>query len=474
MRHTQEFSDFVTAHLNDEPSSLRLAFHGKKVPGVDDVESAILQVECRRKFRRKLGETLRAFPDFFFPSKLVAEQSTSDLMARFHAGIVSQWLRQSMGDEQSAKRKGLRLADLTAGLGIDIFHLAALPEVESALAVEIAPRHAEALEFNAAGLGLSHKVKVICADCRNVVAEDSSSEDGTANVAEVPLWDMAFIDPARRDDNGKKVFMLADCKPDLIGMLPDILRKTPRLFVKLSPIIDITEVTRNLPCRSVLVTGTVTECKEVLALVDPEYARQGLQPKVECVTVFTEAERGENYNEEKEGALGFTSRVLSSPDFSSLEISGEYPMPECGMPSVGDFVFEPYPAVMKPGAGSAAAICARLGVRKIAPNTHLYYLGAEEDSLPESRAKELNRYGRLMKVEKVLPYSSKEIKTLYKTYPVAELKTRNFKVKGHGETMKASELQRKLKIKDGSTTTRIFAVTDLTSTPRLIVTKRMD
>lgn len=493
MRLTQEFIDFVTAHLNDEPSSLRLAFYGKDISGVEDIESAVLQVECRRRYRRKLAGTLSRFPDFFFPSKLVAEQSTSDLMARFHTMVAADWLaishtERARSDSDPSRSSRLvtpgpgpspryRLADLTAGLGIDIFHLAALPEVENALAVEIDPAHAEALGFNGAGLGLEGKIDVLCADCHDVVedkigglcADTPDMIPAPALESTAHVWDLVFIDPARRDGNGRKVFMLADCRPDLLAMLPDILRKSRLLFVKLSPMIDITEVTRNLPCRRVIVTGTTTECKEVLALVDPVFAARGLSPRVECVTVFGEKnEGGEKEVFAEGGDAGGKDKGL---DFSSLEISGEYPSPGYGMPSSDDYIFEPYPAVMKPGASSAGAVCARLGVSKIAPNTHLYYLKADKEIVPRALDRGLHLFGHMMAVEKILPYSSKEIRNLYKSYPVAEIKARNFRVKGRGEALKASELQRKLKIKDGPTDIRIFAVTDLGSTPWLIVTR---
>lgn len=96
------FYDWVAAHSADDTSKLRFKYAGKT--GDIDYADAILQIDCRRKYARKLSATLAAAKQFYFPDTLSGEQSTSDLLASFHASLVS--------DADV-------VADLTAGLGID-------------------------------------------------------------------------------------------------------------------------------------------------------------------------------------------------------------------------------------------------------------------------------------------------------------------------------------------------------------------
>lgn len=120
--------DWVNAHIDDDPIKLRLKFAGK-IPCLD---MALIQIECRRKAKKKLAETLQC-KEFIFPTRLSEEQCTSDTLAAFHASLVND---------------GATVVDLTAGLGIDAFHIAR--KAASVTAVEQEPVIAEALRHNAA------------------------------------------------------------------------------------------------------------------------------------------------------------------------------------------------------------------------------------------------------------------------------------------------------------------------------------
>ena len=81
-------------------------------------------------------------------------------------------------------------------------------------------------------------VETICADCRDYL---ESVPDGRFDI------DIAFIDPARRDADGGRVFGIRDCEPDILTMLPLLRRKVRTLIVKLSPMLDVTRTLRDLP-----------------------------------------------------------------------------------------------------------------------------------------------------------------------------------------------------------------------------------
>ena len=83
MTDCKEFFEWVRTHIADNPSALRLKY--SRCNDGFDYEAAITQIECRRKFGKKLAATLTAFPDFYFPSVLSGEQATADVVAQFHA-----------------------------------------------------------------------------------------------------------------------------------------------------------------------------------------------------------------------------------------------------------------------------------------------------------------------------------------------------------------------------------------------------
>ena len=107
---TETYYQWIESHLSDDPAALRLKFAHRHDDGIDYAD-AITQIECRRKFGKKLADTLASYPHFRFPSVLAGEQSTSDTLAAWHSSLVPE---------------GIAAADLTAGLGIDVFHICLL------------------------------------------------------------------------------------------------------------------------------------------------------------------------------------------------------------------------------------------------------------------------------------------------------------------------------------------------------------
>ena len=210
----ERFWAWVEAHNNDDPAKLRLAWHGRE-PWIDD---AVRQIECRRKYRRKLQYEI-SYDRFYFPTSLSGEQSTGDELARIHAAMIPSGAHT--------------IVDLTSGLGVDAMTIARATGVH-VVAVERDSVVSAALRHNAGVVGAD--VETICADCRDYL---ESVPDGR--------FDIAFIDPARRDADGGRVFGISDCEPDILTMLPLLRRKVRTLIVKLSPMLDVTRTLRDLP-----------------------------------------------------------------------------------------------------------------------------------------------------------------------------------------------------------------------------------
>lgn len=328
----------------------------------------ILQDECRRRAARKLAATLLCAPGFRFPTALSAEQCTSDALAEFHASLI--------GD-------GARVTDLTAGLGIDAFHLAR--KAERVVAMDLDPKVAQALGENAKALGLSN-FEAHCGDCREWLAE----YDG-------PRLDVAFIDPARRDDAGGRLYSLTQCRPDVTEMLPAISRVARRLLVKASPMLDISQTLRELPgTRRAYCIGTRNECKELL--LDIEFGYEG-PAEIVAATVGEE-----------------TRLTVMAADFDGRFAEGL---------EVGDRIGEPWPAVMK------ALSAGHIAGERLARSTALYRNPA--DDFP----------GEVYTVERIEEFSSSTVRRLAREGVDASVATRNF-------PLSADELRKRLKARENS------------------------
>lgn len=279
---------------------------------------------------------------------------------------------------------GLRIADLTCGLGIDAFHLAR--HAAEVTAIELDTTVAGAIEPNARALGLNN-VTAVNADCKEWLRETESGS-----------FDVCFIDPARRGDDGRRLFSLHDCHPDVTELLPEIFRVSGRLIVKMSPMLDIDVILRELPgTERIYVLGTRGECKEIVA--DVSAAFEG-EPEIVIETV---------------GHPKFRFRKNELPE--ATEFGGEV--------KPGDTIGEPWPTIMK------ACPRAALSGRKLHPETHLW-LNPDKD-FP----------GKLYRVDSIEEFSSGNIKKLARQSIEASVAVKNLPIT-------AAELSKRLKVKESA------------------------
>lgn len=379
MKLTPQQIDWITAHSGDDTARLRLRHAGD--PGM---AHAIMQIECRRKAARKLHDTLRN-DGFVFPTALSAEQCTSDNIAAYHASLIA---------------PGETVLDMTAGLGIDAFHMAR--RAASVTAIEMNPPVAEAIEANAATLRLPN-VTAVQADCREWLEQCRLT------------FDTIFIDPARRGDRGQRLYSLADCQPDVTAMLPMIMRHCRRLIVKASPMLDLTRLAADLPGTTDMhVIGARDECKELVAVVSGD---SHASPRIHAVTL-----------------TDGTPRTLTFTSAEEKEAEAQYAEPRAGL-----MLYEPWPAAMKSGA--FRIMSQRYGAAMLHDNTHLYVSEADITDFPGSR----------YRIDELLPFSSSAIKTLARRRIGASVSVRNF-------DMTADTLRARLRCRESSST-RLIGVT---------------
>lgn len=384
------FRSFIEVNADSDVTSLRL----KYLTGPDRTmyDFAITQIECRQRYSKKLADTLAHFDDFLFPDILACEQSTSDAMASFHVGLV--------GNTPS-------LCDMTAGLGIDSLHIAATGT--EVTACEINPLRAEVLSYNAIGLGVGQLIRIRNTDSVEALKKGELSAD------------TLFIDPARRDSDGRRVFGISDCTPDLIAIEPYVARHFYRMVAKLSPMLDVSAVARSLSVvTDIYVIGTSTECRELVSISLPSVGQKDGNPTIHAVT-------------------------LSAQDTLSLSFNrAEEAEAQCifATPTKGDILIIPYPAIIKAGAFRFTA--EKYHLNKIAPNTHLYFTSEKSglESVP----------GQKILIEDVVEWRSKNIKRLKNLIPQGWITVKNF-------GMSADELRSRLGIRPGGTR-RIIGFTD--------------
>lgn len=315
--------------------------------------------------------------------------------------------------------KNGKVADLTGGLGVDSWAFSKVSD--EVLYNEMNPELAAAARHNFQALGATNIF------IRNCEATADSLEEILGDFKP----DVIFMDPARRDSVGKKVFLLEDCSPDVLKMLPQMFETSRFILLKISPMADITMVVERLDrtyesfldenhkggwngqwVREVHVVASCGECKELLILLDREW-RNGYS--------LTCREDG--------GTLTFTSEEIAGakavyPDSTFARI-----------------IFEPGKSLTK--AGVFNAVCERFGLVKLARFTHLYTIGEPlSDSELEQRTAPLKDFGKVFYVKEILPLNKASMKDVGKRYPHSEVSAKNI-------PMSSDELRVRLKVRSG-------------------------
>ena len=177
------------------------------------------------------------------PRAVNFQQCSSEGTARYKAGLLP---------------CGGRVADLTGGLGVDgwAFSLRSsrvwFNERDAALL--------DAVRGNFGALGVDN------AEFHGFDISPEASDWKESLAAFGP--DAVYLDPARRDAAGRKVFLLEECSPDAVALMPFLLTVSPLVMVKVSPMADITMLRRRLEpyLDEIHVIGSGGECKELLCL----------------------------------------------------------------------------------------------------------------------------------------------------------------------------------------------------------------
>ena len=118
--------------------------------------------------------------------------------------------------------------------------------------------------------------------------------------------DLVFIDPARRDEHGGRTYGIADCTPNVLDFIDELLEKTQRVMIKLSPMLDWRKAVEDIGRQyvsAVHIVSVANECKELLIEVISsrneeggmrnEKCEEAKEMKVICVNLLSNGGREE-------------------------------------------------------------------------------------------------------------------------------------------------------------------------------------
>ena len=309
-------------------------------------------------------------------------------------------------------RGGRRIADLTGGLGVDSWAFAQV--FREVLYNEMRPELADAAVHNFRELGVTNIQVRNCALVPSGMASADRPENGRT-VSEIlgPFRpDILFLDPARRAADGRKVFRLEDCQPDVLRLLPELLSACPRLLLKLSPMADITLVCNQLGCvREVHVVSADGECKELLLLLEAGWTGPHTLTVMEDGAVMgLGAEAPEPSLRDPTHTSPLRGCLWAPPSYVAEGGHGFGDL----CPQSFQLLFEPGKALLKAGAFDLPCT---FGLQKLGQHTHLY----TGEEIPEA----LKPFGKTYKILEALPLDKRSIKTIGQKYPRAEVTARN-------------------------------------------------
>ena len=337
-----------------------------------------------------------------------------------------------------------RMTDLTGGFGVDFSFTSCA--FASATYVERNAQLCHMVEHNLPLLGIDN-AKVVCADAVDYLST-------------LDMQTMIFLDPARRDQHGAKTVMLADCTPDVVQLLPQLLKKSRFTMLKLSPMLDWHKAVEDLQgtVREVHIVSVGGECKELLLVLSEEMESE---LKVFCADL--EAGGGSGEAGLSGGSSSSSSSSLSSepsfprtpsspsapshPSTHSLSASLFVYTPSSSRPAPNSklktqnskFLHEPNASIMK--AGCFDELAAAYGVSPVSRNSHLFLSAEPVDGFP----------GRSFSIERVTTLNKRELRQALAGIEKANIATRNF-------PLSVAELRKRLKLKDGGDV-YIFATT---------------
>ena len=361
-----EIQNYINANLNSDLHSLLL----KKSPFPDvSMQEIVQQIKGKQVAQKKFPFLLK--DGIIFPPQLSLEQSSSEKTAIYKSKIL----------------KGKKFIDLTSGFGIDAYYLS--ENFEEITLVEQNSELLQIVEHNWDVLG--KKAKFINQKLEDFLIENHEN------------FDVIYLDPARRDNQKNKVFLLEDLSPNILEIQEKLLSISKQIVIKLSPLIDLkylVSVLKNIS--RIDIVAVKNDVKEIVVFLTKENSKA-----IQCHCINLES-----------GESGFQFQFRDEENAHS-----EYAEPE-------KFIYIPNNTLLK--AGIFNLISEKFNLKKLHPNTHIYTSDTEID----------NFSGRVFEMEVI---EGKQIK-----------KKSQFNIISKNYPLKPEEIKKKYGLKDGGNDYLIF------------------
>ncbi|MDQ0475611.1 class I SAM-dependent methyltransferase [Chryseobacterium sp. MDT2-18] len=362
--------EFINANLKTDLHSLLL----KKSPFPEvSMQEIVQQIKGKKVAQKKFPYLLK--DGIIFPPNLNLEQASSQATAEFKAKNLS----------------GKSFVDLTSGFGIDAYFLS--KNFEEVTLVE---QNSELLEIVKHNWGIfGRKADFINENLEHFLAENKEK------------FDLIYLDPARRDSEKNKKFLLEDLSPNLLEIQDELLKISDQIIIKLSPLIDVSylvSVIKNIA--EIQIIAVRNEVKELLVFINSNKEKE--ETRITAINLESEENVFSFHYKEERSAVSEYSEPLQ-------------------------YLYIPNNAVLK--SGGFNSVSEKFALKKLHPNTHFYTSDELVESFP----------GRILKVEII---DSKEIK-----------KGEKFNIISKNYPLTPDEIKKKYKIKDGGTGYLIFTQT---------------
>lgn len=362
----KDVQNYIEANLNSDLHCLLL----KKSPFPDvSMQEIVQQIKGKQVAQKKFPFLLKE--GIVFPPQLNLEQSSSDKTALYKSKIL----------------EGKKFIDLTSGFGIDAYYLS--QNFEDITLVEQNPELLQTVQYNWSVLG--KKATFI-----NIKLEDFLVENKES-------FDVIYLDPARRDNNKNKVFLLEDLSPNILEIQDKLLSISKQVVIKLSPLIDLKYLVSVL--KSIVqidIIAVKNDVKEIVVFLSNENS-----DKIKCNCINLDSG-------ESDFQFCFGDEENAHAEFSEPE----------------KFIYIPNNTILK--AGIFNLISDKFKLKKLHPNTHIYTSEIRINDFP----------GRIFEMEAI---ESKQIK-----------KKQQFNIISKNYPLKPEEIKKKHSLKDGGNDYLIF------------------
>jgi len=220
-------------------------------------------------------------------------------------------------------------------------------------------------------------------------------------------FDCIYIDPSRRNDAKGKVFLLADCLPNVVDLQDFYYQYSDTILIKTAPILDIHAGLNELKnVAEIHIVAVENEVKELLWKIKKSFTES---PKIIAINI------------EKE-------QVFST----EIELLKRY-NPTFSLPK--KYLYEPNASLMK--SGGFEAISELFGLDKLHQHSHLYTTDEIKDF-----------QGRRFEILHEIPFQKNDLKKHIQNQKM-NVTIRNF-------PLKVEDIKKKYKISDGGTLFAFF------------------